>query len=277
LSEPVGSCTDISATVLQPMKQKWGKWAKLAPFSVLIDPRRLQQVLDAGKTSFPESVRYIIKKQFEEADCLVINKIDLLSRNELDLLKDKIASMWPGITVLEMSALNNQGVAEWLDILSGASGGGNRIIDVDYDTYASGEAELGWLNTSISLLARRETDWGIFADRLIRQIQGDLASRRAEIGHLKRLISNSSGQALANATGIGELPTILSCFGTRTRTADLILNARAVVDPQVLRSIVESSISAVAGNEIEIGEMRTHSFKPAYPRPTYRSDKIVDL
>ncbi len=42
LTEPVGSCTDISATVLQPMKQKWSSWVKFSPYSVLADPRRFE-------------------------------------------------------------------------------------------------------------------------------------------------------------------------------------------------------------------------------------------
>ena len=37
LGEPVGSCTDISATVLQPLKDLYGDWFSIAPFSVLAD------------------------------------------------------------------------------------------------------------------------------------------------------------------------------------------------------------------------------------------------
>jgi len=45
LGEPVGSCTDISATVLQPLKDMYGDRFTLAPFSVLVDPLRLEQSL----------------------------------------------------------------------------------------------------------------------------------------------------------------------------------------------------------------------------------------
>src|SRR6266542_2541376 len=40
LAEPVGSCIDISATILHPVKQLYQERFRLAPFTVLVDPRR---------------------------------------------------------------------------------------------------------------------------------------------------------------------------------------------------------------------------------------------
>lgn len=276
LSEPVGSCTDISATVLQPMKQKWGGRAQLSPYSVLADPKRLRQVFNMDQAGFPESVRYIIKKQIEEADYLVINKVDLLSPEELGLLKEQVASAWPGINILEMSALQNRRVVEWLKIISDFSDCGRKIIDVDYDTYASGEAELGWLNASISLVAREKIDWTVLGRNLIGRIHEELSRLNAEIGHLKLLISNPDGQVAANATSIREKPEVRTCMEASAGEASLIVNARAHIDPELLKSIVERSISALAGPAIEFSEQSLHCFKPAYPRPTYRMNRVVD-
>jgi len=274
LTEPVGSCTDISATVLQPMKQQWGEWVEISQFSVLADPRRLRRTLDADPT-FPESVRYIIKKQFEEADCIVINKTDLLSRNELAQLREKIASTWHGTKILEISALKNRGVSEWLDAISGGQRGGNKILDVDYDTYALGEAQLGWLNTSLSLTPQGETDWNAFALKVLCRIQNELADRSAEIGHLKVLLTNSTSQIVANVTSIREKPSIYGNMGINTETVTLILNARALVEPDQLKSIVESSISDAAADTVEVSRLSMDSFSPAYPQPTHRITRVV--
>jgi hypothetical protein len=274
LSEPVGSCTDISATVLQPMKRQWGPWAEVSPFSVLADPRRLRQVLSAGG-AFPESVRYIIRKQFEEADYIVINKADLLSSGALSALREEIASAWPDAGVLTMSALRGWGVVEWLDTVLGGPGGGDRILDVDYDLYAGGEAELGWLNASVSLTAHEPTDWDAFALEVIGRIQGELAGRSAEIGHVKLLVADSTRQVVTNVTGIGEKPGIQGGVGRRAGAATLIVNARARVEPEALKSIVERSILAATGKTIKHSELNLHSFRPAYPRPTHRIGRII--
>ena len=276
LSEPVGSCTDISATVLQPIKRYWGGWADLAPFTVLADPRRLRQVLDVDAgSSFPESVRYIIRKQFEEADIIVINKADLLLPEEIAELRLRVSLAWPGAAILDMSALKDRGIGDWLKVLAVPAGGGNRILDVDYDTYAQGEAELGWLNATMTLTGCEETDWSTAALDLIRTIQTELARRSAEIGHLKLLLAGSSGQILANATSIAEIPTIHGSLGRREGVLTLVVNARARMEPDQLRSIVERSVASMAVNAIEASILSLRSFSPAYPTPMHRIGHVV--
>ena len=75
LAEPVGSCTDLSATVALPLRHMYGDRYRVAPLSVLIDPERALRVLglEAGP-AFSPKVEYIYTKQLEEADILVINK-----------------------------------------------------------------------------------------------------------------------------------------------------------------------------------------------------------
>src|SRR5271168_1248320 len=45
-AEPVGSCTDISATTLQPLHDFSNRY-RLGPFTVLVDPQRAYELLSA--------------------------------------------------------------------------------------------------------------------------------------------------------------------------------------------------------------------------------------
>ena len=47
LAEPVGSCTDLVATVSYPLRRMYGDRFTIAPLSVLVDPARAARVLDA--------------------------------------------------------------------------------------------------------------------------------------------------------------------------------------------------------------------------------------
>jgi hypothetical protein len=134
---------------------------------------------------------------------------------------------------------------------------------------------LGWLNTSISLVAHEETDWNAFALEVTRRIQSELADRSAEVGHLKLLMANSTGQVVANATSIFERPSARGSMGSDAGPVTLVLNARAHIEPDQLKSIVERSIAAAAGEAIEVSNQSLRSFSPAYPRPTHRIDRIV--
>src|SRR6185369_11953984 len=64
-AEAVGSCTDISATTLQPLKLYHAERFQVAPFSVLVDPLRAQ-TFAAGAGN--EDWRYLFQHQIDEAD-----------------------------------------------------------------------------------------------------------------------------------------------------------------------------------------------------------------
>src|SRR3954447_25439046 len=77
LAEPVGSCTDLVATVVQPLKDLYGERFEVGPYPVLFKPSHGLRILrnDAG-SGFSPKAAYIFRKQLEEADAVVINRID---------------------------------------------------------------------------------------------------------------------------------------------------------------------------------------------------------
>src|SRR5258706_15169498 len=54
IAEPVGSCTDLVATVTYPLRRMYGDHFAIAPLSVLVDPIRAQRIFgltEGGKFS----------------------------------------------------------------------------------------------------------------------------------------------------------------------------------------------------------------------------------
>jgi G3E family GTPase len=88
LAEPVGSCTDLRATVQYPLSRMYGNQYRIAPLSVLVDPLRALRILglEPGR-SFSPKVLYVYDKQLEEADVIVINKSDTISTAQGDRLR----------------------------------------------------------------------------------------------------------------------------------------------------------------------------------------------
>ena len=81
IAEPVGSCTDLVATVAYPLRRMYGTDYTVAPLSVLIDPIRAARILGLEPGGrFSEKVLYVYHKQLEEANLLVVNKADLLDQ-----------------------------------------------------------------------------------------------------------------------------------------------------------------------------------------------------
>ena len=110
IAEPVGSCTDISATILQPLKQLHGRQIELSLYLVLIDVKQVRVFASLAPTGpgagagFPDDVLYIYRKQVEEADLIVLNKADLTTAAELDELRSALALQFPGTPIATISA-----------------------------------------------------------------------------------------------------------------------------------------------------------------------------
>jgi G3E family GTPase len=160
IGEPVGSCTDLSATVLQPIKQMYADKYRLSPYSVLLDARGLRlSLMQSGKECFHDNVLYIYRKQIEEADVIVLNKTDLIPSGEIEELRAMLILEFPHVPLFTISALDGSGVEEWLEYVMSDQPTGCTIAEVDYDRYADGEAALGWLNATVRLSAPSLPDW----------------------------------------------------------------------------------------------------------------------
>ena len=57
LAEPVGSCTDLSATIVQPLKARFRRELVISPLSVMADPLRLADILDGGTSGLASQCR----------------------------------------------------------------------------------------------------------------------------------------------------------------------------------------------------------------------------
>src|SRR5688500_9072858 len=118
LAEPVGSCTDLRATVQYPLRRLYGDDYRVAPLSVLVDPLRAAQVLglETGR-SFSPKVLYVYQKQREEADIIVINKSDLLTPERRAALEQALAGRFPQADVVTISARTGDGLDAWFERL----------------------------------------------------------------------------------------------------------------------------------------------------------------
>src|SRR4051812_37024608 len=193
IAEPVGSCTDLKATVDYPLRRIYGNDFAIAPLSVMVDPIRAMRILglDTAK-SFSKKVQYIYRKQLEEAEIIIVNKIDLLDPDKLAALLAALKLTFPAATVLTASARDGRGIDDWITHLTDAPRTAGAMT-VDYETYADGEALLGWLNATIQLTADKEIDGNHLLLRLAARLQQRLRDESLEIAHLKMTLSPEEG------------------------------------------------------------------------------------
>src|SRR5262249_1630752 len=129
----------------------------------------------------------IFRKQLEEADAILLNRIDELTPAEVEELAALVEAQYPGVPVLRVSAKTGQGFDAVTELLDQEGSFGRRILDIDYDTYAEGEAELGWLNSRVRVTAAAAFALDELLLEIVRRLRESLHTQGAEVAHLKAI------------------------------------------------------------------------------------------
>jgi G3E family GTPase len=274
LAEPVGSCTDLVATVSLPLQQIYGAQFAVAPFAVLIDPARAMRVfgLEDGRT-FPDHVLYIYHKQLEEAEHIVINKADSVPPGMVAMLRDEIGRRYPQAGVHVISAREESGLDALLELLFSRESAPHRVMDVDYARYGEGEAMLGWLNGAAEINGD-EFDGNALLLELARAIQSRLAQNGAEVAHLKMVLSPSGDPyelAACNLVRHEAEPELSHTLSDPLEDATLLINCRAAGEPETLREAVTAALEATTQQfSVSVNPGPLEYFKPGQPNPEIR-------
>ncbi len=276
IAEPVGSCTDLVATVSYPLRRIYGEDFSIAPLSVLVDPVRAQRMLGLAEgPGFSEKVRYIYLKQLEEAELIVINKCDLLDERARVALREALHRRFPAATVQEIAARDGAGVDAWLARIATADGGCRAAMEIDYDIYADGEALLGWLNATVALEATAAFDGNDYLRSLADEFQAGLKQAGAEVAHLKMTLEPAEGLgelAIVNLVRNDFVPELSQEIEEPLERGQVIVNVRAEAASEVLRDELSRALAAMAKSHPEVRATVEHHehFQPGRPQPTHR-------
>ena len=282
IAEPVGSCTDLAATVTYPLRRMYQNNFTVAPISVLVDPIRAQRVFGLEKGgSFSEKVLYIYKKQIEEADIVIISKSDLLDDQQLDALRQAILKEFPGKDIMAVSARSGKNLDAWFSRIVDAKQSARTAMKVDYEIYADGEALLGWLNCTVNLAANKAFDSDKFLKQLAAEVQQRLAARKSEVAHMKVTLS-PEGSLSGEIAGINLVrndfvPELSFELEGPVHKGQLIINLRAEAAPDALGTAVREGLAATTVQFPTLVATMDHleHFRPGKPTPTHRIEQLT--
>jgi len=272
VAEPVGSCTDLVATVIRPLAQIYNRPIDIAPYGVILKPSHGAKILKREtRGGFSPKAEYIFRKQLEEADFLIVNRIDELAPDKVDELVALLAAEYPGRPVIRMSARTGAGFESLCEKLEERGEFGRRVMDVDYDVYAEGEAELGWLNGQADIASAEPIKLDQLLLDLIGRLHRRLKAADAEVAHLKVIGLGDGVYAVANLVSNATEPELSLPSDARMKQLNLVVNARVAVSPEELEAFVREEVAAACaafGARHSITTLQ--SFRPGRPVPTYR-------
>lgn len=273
IAEPVGSCADLSATILQPLKKYMGEEVQLMPFTVLADAERLPSILEGGNAGLHPDAAYIFRKQMEESDILLLTKTDVLTTARQTEIMRKMKELFPSSSVMSVCAFTGEGLQQWLGALEQQKGVGLKLLTIDYDQYAHGEAVLGWLNGTVKMKGP-STSWNQVLAAFIEKITALLRQRQIPVGHVKAIVENETRFAVVNLTDFKNQPSFRGDAGESTE-AVLTINARVETSPEELDSLVKDVLSQLLSETYTQEVLAWKSLQPGRPNPTFRFAQII--
>jgi G3E family GTPase len=265
LAEPVGSCTDLMATVLRPLLAYHSDEYEIAPLTVLLDPtRRL--------TGYGQEVSYLYRKQLAEAEIIALSKGDLVDIEKQNELARWLRDEYAPVQVQTLSAHNGAGVAAWLDAVSAKRSQFSKMLEIDYQQYAEAEAQLGWLNVGGALVGQHLFSAKNWIAHLLRLFDQSLSSQGAAIAHVKVQVTTPGDALKASLTQSGGTITWDPAPAEEpTETIQFVLNARVHTTPAILEQVIRRTFAEVTPPpDFRYNFTHFECFSPAPPRPTHR-------
>lgn len=265
LCEPVGSCTDLVATIFRPLHTYYPSQFHLAPLTVLIDPQRDQ-------AHFPNEVNYIYHKQLAEANVIAISKSETLDEFVLSKRIQELQELYPNAYVTSLSAKTGDGLDTWIEHCLQQSGSLEHALEMDYDLYSQGEALLGWLNAHVTLQASTPFSPQDWITQVLRVIEQQCAIKKAGVAHIKLHVSAADALWKVSLTQLGNPASWDVCpTDVKTREAQVLINARVGTDPATLETLTRQALEeTLSSSGIQHTITNLDCFSPLPPRPTYR-------
>jgi G3E family GTPase len=274
IAEAVGSCTDLQATVIRPLRKYHGDQFSVAPLTTVVDPHRLRGFARAAERGEPESdLSYLFGKQLAEADVIALNKADLISAEDQAAIVASIRSQYPAAAIIPYSARAGDGLA---DLVASWSSEANWDDDltIDYDRYAAAEAQLAWLNQQFTVEADgagfSPLAWAEAALAKLAEVAGD---DLGAIGHAKLTVDSDGGMTKLSLTGTTSQPSVDMTNPGPALSGTVTINARIAVEPAALDQAVLDAVAyadGLYGTHSATLDTGPVSFKPGYPTPVHR-------
>ncbi len=221
-AEAIGSAANLVGSVMQPLIE--GSDHHPDSLSAIVDARLMLRLIKGYFLPFSDSVSSTFKAQIRESNFLIINKFDLLSKVDINTLKDELVSMYPHKRILLQSAQNNDDIINWYQAISSETV--PLLPDNHFDAKAHSLAldKLVWEEK-----VRDYTDENNVFPTIIRDLEtllSKLRSQNAVIAHIKAFIEFESKNIKISITALDKTSWKNELSKLYAKKARMMLNIR---------------------------------------------------
>ena len=234
LADYGGTCTNLISTLLKPLRDYKGAEIEVANFSTFIDAKFLLLHLRGLRVPLSLESKYSWDKHMEEAEILIINKIDLLPADDLEDLKRLAKDALSSKQILFQNSLDMESIRKWVELISSSQ------VPVAVENGKS--SNIAWLDEEIQIITEDDSAVKVAYD-FMRQLSNGLVQKELQIEHLKFLLFGDDLPLKLDHTQFLNENTGSPIVYEKSNSADLLVNARVQTSHNELRKFLFDTLN----------------------------------
>ena len=243
IAEPIGTSTNIMSSVVAPIRSLHPDEFSVAPFTVVVDCVRALDILSEKETRDVNTVDIIPAHQIREAERIILTKTDLVSKDQISKIREKIDSILPGIKMIETSSTDLRNIDDIMDFILSDEISERTPTGEQNKGFAFEKAKLGWYSGTFDITPSDDVDMYSLETDLMRGVASEYGAD--SIVHVKVLIE--SKEAAAKMSLVQGTMQIDGVYGSRyiKSPGKLVLNARVVSPPKKLEDTMRKLVDDI--------------------------------
>ncbi len=244
IAEPIGTSTNIMSSVVAPMRSLHPDEFSVVPFTVVVDCVRALDILSNKDKKDIDTVDIIPTHQIREAEIIILSKADLVNRDIIQKIKDKINEILPDIRIFESSSVDLRNIDAIMDVILSDEISKKAPTGEKNQGFAFEKAKLGWYSGTFDITPKDDVDMYSLETDLMRGVAKEYTTK--SIVHVKVLVE--SPEAAAKMSMVEETIQVDGIYGSRyiKTPGKLVLNARIVSPPKKLEDTMRKLIGEIS-------------------------------
>jgi Ni2+-binding GTPase involved in maturation of urease and hydrogenase len=238
IAEPIGTSTNILATVVAPLRTMFPDEFQVAPLFVVVDGTRVREMLEGG-----DGVELIPSHQAKEAEVVLLSKIDRLGMEGLEKVTRAIGEQVPDAEIIPYSSVTLANLERIAGIILSDRGSKKVPLGVENSLFASEKAMLGWYSCTSTIIPDEKVDIYNLVTSIMRKVATEFSP--GSIAHVK--VSLASPKVAVKMSLVTDSMQVDGLRGSRflDEEASLVLNARVISPPKRLQDVMRSAVAEI--------------------------------
>jgi G3E family GTPase len=266
IAEPIGTSTNILATVVSPLRTLYPDEFEVAPLMVVVDGTQAKEVLE-GKGN-GEKAGLIPSHQVREAEVVIVSKMDRMSEESEEDMVASLGNYLNGVDIIPYSSVDGRNLDTVSGIILSERKSTKLPTAADNSQFAGEKASLGWYGSASRISPDGKADVYDIVTSIIKRTA--VSFDPSEIAHVKVVIS--SPELAVKVSLVGDSMQVDGLKSSRylTSEAELVVNARVISPPERLSEVFRECINTLESEQgLTIDDFSERCFEPKPEAPSY--------